>query len=211
MKTHRVIQKLRALTWQRAPHLYGVAALVAVIVISALLLVPHTTPRRAQDIGHVALVTRTGETVELGTVIAGRPAVINAWASWCPFCTKELPDLVALQKELGDAVVVIGVNRNEDREDAEAYLRSINAEEGLIYLYDPFDFLYQTIGGYVMPETIFVTADGYVAAHVRGPLSPEEMRHHVQLLVSGKEDLSTGVSPPAHNVVGCRDGGQCLF
>ncbi len=210
MKAQRIIQQMK-IHAQKIPRVYWVAALMAVLGISVVAMMPHTAPHRAQDIGHVALVTRTGETVELHAVIGGRPAVINAWTSWCPFCTKELPDLVALQKEFGDAVVVIGVNRNEDQDDAEAYLRSIGAEEGLVYLYDPFDFLYQTIGGYVMPETIFVSPEGHVVTHVRGPLSPEEMRRHTQLLILGKELPSVKGEPSGPGVVGCRDGEQCLF
>ena len=210
MKAQRIIQKMKTFA-QKMPRAYQVAAFIVVLGISVLAMMPHAAPHRAQDISRVALVTRTGETVELHAVIGGRPAVINAWASWCPFCTKELPDLVALQKEFGDAVVVIGVNRNEDQNDAEAYLRSIGAEEGLVYLYDPFDFLYQTIGGYVMPETIFVSPDGHVVTHVRGPLSPEEMRRHTQLLILGKELPPMKEEPSGPGVVGCRDGGQCFF
>jgi len=43
----------------------------------------------------------------------GQNLVINSWATWCPFCVTELPDFAALQKEFGDQIVVIAINRQE--------------------------------------------------------------------------------------------------
>lgn len=194
----------------KMPRAYGWALLFVCASWFMLQLVPSSPTTRVLSIADVAVVNQAGETVTLGSVLAGRPAVINVWASWCPFCTKELPDLVHLQKEFGAQLVVIGVNRHETQKDAEAYLQSIGAQDGLLYVYDPFDFLYQAIGGYVMPETIFVTADGVVTRHVRGPLSPEDMRRHVTALITGGE-FPHETNGKKHDVVGCTDTGQCLF
>ncbi|OZM76430.1 thiol-disulfide isomerase [Pseudonocardia sp. MH-G8] len=47
--------------------------------------------------------------VDLGAALAGRPALLNLWASWCPSCKEEMPVLDAYAAE-PDAVAVIGVN-----------------------------------------------------------------------------------------------------
>src|SRR5690606_3713264 len=42
-----------------------------------------------------------GGDVPLSTY-AGRPLVVNFWATWCAPCVKEMPDLAALSKKYGD-------------------------------------------------------------------------------------------------------------
>jgi thiol-disulfide isomerase/thioredoxin len=39
----------------------------------------------------------------------GKVVVLNFWATWCTACLAEIPDLVALQRKLGDPVAVLGV------------------------------------------------------------------------------------------------------
>ena len=47
--------------------------------------------------------------------------------------------------------------------------------EGLTYLYDPGDDFYESIGGFSMPETLFVNSDGSLHLHKRGPLTKTEI------------------------------------
>ncbi|MCP2164612.1 TlpA family protein disulfide reductase [Goodfellowiella coeruleoviolacea] len=53
-----------------------------------------------------------GSTVDLGAVLAGRPALINVWATWCPPCREELPLLDEYAGQPG-AVTVLGVQIQE--------------------------------------------------------------------------------------------------
>ena len=114
----------------------------------------------------------------------GRPLVINSWAAWCPFCRKELVDFAAAQKEFGDKVTIIAVDRAETRETAKKYTDEIGVTEDMIFLLDPRDIFYQSIGGFSMPETIFIDKSGAVSIHERGPMDLEEMRQKIQQLIS---------------------------
>ncbi len=106
----------------------------------------------------------------------GKPAVVNAWAAWCPFCLDELPDFARLQEEFGDKIVVIAVDRGESLETAKKFSDKVGVGGRLILLLDPSDSFYKAIGGFSMPETIFVDEEGLIKYHKRGPMSLEEMR-----------------------------------
>ena len=43
----------------------------------------------------------------------GKVVILNFWATWCPPCRAEIPDLVALQDKYRDRLVVIGVSEDE--------------------------------------------------------------------------------------------------
>jgi thiol-disulfide isomerase/thioredoxin len=60
----------------------------------------------------------------------GRIALVNLWATWCPPCRAEIPDLIALQEKYRDQVQVIGVSQDEVGPDA---VRKFAAEQHMNY------------------------------------------------------------------------------
>lgn len=121
----------------------------------------------------------TGNTVALSD-FAGRPLVINSWAAWCPFCVNELVDFVEAQKEFGDQVVIIAIDRAESLKTAKKFSDKIGVSDELVFLLDPDDSFYRSIGGFAMPETIFVDTQGNIIHHKRGPMKIEEIRQKIQ-------------------------------
>lgn len=124
-----------------------------------------------------------GDTVSLRD-FAGMPLVINSWAAWCPFCTKELPDFAAVQQEFAGDVVFIAIDRAESLSVAKGYTDDLGVTDDMIFLLDPRDSFYKSIGGFSMPETIFVNQEGNVVFHKRGPMSREEARKRVEDLIA---------------------------
>jgi thiol-disulfide isomerase/thioredoxin len=43
----------------------------------------------------------------------GKVVLVNFWATWCPPCRAEIPDLVALQEKYRDHLVVVGISEDE--------------------------------------------------------------------------------------------------
>ncbi|MGW5721458.1 TlpA family protein disulfide reductase [Amycolatopsis sp. NPDC003865] len=79
-----------------------------------------------------------GSVVDLGAALAGKPALINVWATWCQPCREELPVLDAYSMSTG-AVPVLGVqvqSEPADGLDLLAYLGvrfpSVHDTEGTI-------------------------------------------------------------------------------
>lgn len=119
-----------------------------------------------------------GKTVSLAD-FAGKPVVINSWASWCPFCRQEIPDFVTAQKEFGDKVVIIAIDRSESLAVAKAYTDQQGTTKSLLFLLDPDDSFYKSVGGFSMPETIFVDKNGNIVDHKRGPMDINEIRQKI--------------------------------
>lgn len=113
----------------------------------------------------------------------GKPLVINSWAAWCPFCVQELVDFAKIQQEFKDKVVIIAINRAETLAAAKKFTDKAGVTDALIFLLDPADSFYRAIGGFAMPETIFIDRNGNIREHKRGPMDITEIRQKVQRLL----------------------------
>jgi thiol-disulfide isomerase/thioredoxin len=44
----------------------------------------------------------------------GKVVLVNFWATWCPPCREEIPELIELKKQYGDRLQIIGISEDED-------------------------------------------------------------------------------------------------
>ena len=137
---------------------------------------------QSESVPDFALQDYEGKTVKLSD-FKGKPMVINSWAVWCPFCRKELVDFAAAQKEFGDTVAIIAIDRTETRDIAKRYTDELGVTGDMVFLLDPSDSFYQSLGGFSMPETIFVDSKGAIVFHKRGPMDLSEINERVQQLL----------------------------
>lgn len=116
----------------------------------------------------------------------GKIQVLNAWASWCPFCVDELPDFGELQEAFPEDVVVVAVNRAEPTSIAKDFSDKLGLSDTYIFLIDPSDTFYKSIGGFSMPETLFLDKKGKLVQHKRGPLTFEDMKEIVERVLENE-------------------------
>lgn len=103
-----------------------------------------------------------GKTVTMDGLLANHKAVLlNFWATWCPFCVEEMPDLVKLQdKFAGRSFTVVGIDAGESRDDVSAYLGRHPVNYPI--LLDKDMAVSETYGVIGLPTTMLVRADGKV-------------------------------------------------
>ena len=65
-------------------------------------------------------------------------------------------------------------------ETIKKYADALDAERHLVFVADSGDALYKEIGGFSMPETIFVDASGVIRDHVRGKMDAVEIKRRIQ-------------------------------
>jgi len=116
--------------------------------------------------------------------LVGKPLVINSWAVWCPFCLRELSAFAEVQREFGEEILIIAVDRAEPLSTVKRYTDDLNVTNTILFLLDPSDSFYRAINGFSMPETIFVDANGVIQEHKRGPMEVDEIRRKVQSLLN---------------------------
>jgi len=116
---------------------------------------------------------------------AGRPLVINFFASWCAPCRAELPDLAAAHAKWGDQVDFVGVDFQEASEAAAAQLLY---ETGITYpiMEDPDGALLRRLGTLpTMPTTIFVTADSVIVERHHGLILSDQLDERIEEIIAG--------------------------
>lgn len=94
----------------------------------------------------------------------GRVVFLDFWASWCPPCKEELPELNSFLKRYGNGDVVgIAVNIDKNRSNATDFLSSMPALPlNLIVLLDPDSRVISSYKARAMPTSYIIDREGVV-------------------------------------------------
>lgn len=118
--------------------------------------------------------------------LRGQVVMVNLWASWCPPCRQEMPDIEQVYQDFkDDGLVVLAVNTTY--QDSEAGAAAFVQEFGLTFPI-PLDRTgavarqYQLRG---LPSTYFIDRKGVIqSVVVGGPMSASLIRSKVQDLLA---------------------------
>ena len=121
-----------------------------------------------------------GETTKSLSASRGKVRYIDFWASWCPPCRVSVPEIVALQRDLGGSrFEVIAINVDERLDDALRFLERYPMNYDV--LSDPRGATAAAWALPGMPTSFVVDPDGRVTlVHVGfRPGDMEDIRAHI--------------------------------
>ena len=128
----------------------------------------------------------------------GKTVFLNFWATWCPPCKSEMPDIQALYEKYGENegdLIVLGVanpktdempnNQDGTVEEVTDYLE----ENGLTFpvVMDTTGELFYWYGISAFPTTFMIDANGNVYGYVSGALTADMMESIVQQTMESVE------------------------
>lgn len=144
------------------------AALCAATTIWGGGLFVLSRPDAEQKLPALTLSSLHGDTVSLAQ-FAGKPTVINVWATWCPPCVREMPVLHEAQVR-HPAVNFVFINQGESAQRVGSWLAARNLPLGNVLL-DPRGQALETFNQRGLPTTLFFDAKGSLISARTGELS----------------------------------------
>jgi thiol-disulfide isomerase/thioredoxin len=145
------------------------------------------TPEDAAMIGrpaplHYTLKDMNGVDVKLSS-FKGKVIVLNFWATWCPPCELEIPDLVELQKVYADEVVILGVSIDDTADMLKPYASEKQMNYPVLIGVDHQDMQDAYGPMYGIPVSVFIGRDGVIARRHSGIYSKEQFEREIKALL----------------------------
>lgn len=125
-----------------------------------------------------SLKTLDGKQVNLSDY-KGKKVMLNFWATWCPPCKKEMPDMQKYSQQAGDDVVILAVNIDPEN-DVQAFVE----DNGITFTIpldsqsakDPVNERYKILS---IPTTYFIDSKGIIRNKVISAMQLKDMERNI--------------------------------
>ena len=110
----------------------------------------------------------------------GKVIFLNFWATWCPPCKKEMPDIENIYKEYGENkkdVVILGVNSEKENE-----VKKFLKDKGYTFptLIDENSEVMRKYFIQAFPTSFVIDKEGNVYGYVMGGLTKEQIKQVIE-------------------------------
>lgn len=161
-----------------------VAVLLALSATSAGSAKPTVSHPRAPGFS-LAVLGHPGQHISLARY-AGRPLIINFFASWCTPCQRETPLLARFYRSRHGRVAMLGVDVNDSTSNGLAFVHKTGV--GYPVVADPEPMTTTLAYGVVaLPQTFFLNAQHRIVKRLIRAVSLTDLRTGVALMTSQSE------------------------
>ena len=156
-----------------------VVAVLSVVTSGSDAATPRSDPKAAAF--SLPLLGASGGSVSLSQY-AGKPVIVNFWASWCSPCKQETPLLAAWYRQEKGRVPLLGLDEN----DTESAALSFAHSKGVTYPlgFDPQTTAASAYGVIALPQTFFLNAKHQIVARVYGAVTTSDLSKDLRLMTT---------------------------
>jgi|SRR5687768_4332190 len=154
-----------------------------ILLAALLLLAPAVTLGQDSPPTELTLKDINGREIRLSNY-RGKIVLVNFWATWCPPCRTEIPDLVRLQREYASrGLQVIGVTYPPQKlAEVRRFVR--RAKVNYPVALGSKETKLQFSSSETLPMTIVIGTDGRTRDIIEGILLPEEFDQKIKPLLN---------------------------
>lgn len=124
------------------------------------------------------LKTVTGKSVQLSD-FKGKKVMLNFWATWCPPCKAEMPEMEQFYKQANKDVVILGVNI-DPQNDVKGFVHNYGITFPILLdSENKVNGIYQILS---IPTTYFINRNGVIQNKYTGSMQINMMKQFISQL-----------------------------
>ena len=160
----------------------AIAGLCAAAAVAGIAWAGLSSPAAAADPAAAAfglpVLGQSGHRISLDDY-AGRPLVVNFFASWCTPCQQETPLLAGFYRAEHGRVALVGLDENDAAGSALSFTRAHDVSYPVGF--DPEAIAASAYGVDALPQTFFLNASHHIVDRVFGALTPADISKGIAL------------------------------
>ena len=146
---------------------------------------PLAREHKTADVSQLTLKNVNGRSLRLNNY-RGKVVLINFWATWCPPCRAEMPELIRLQRvHAAQGLQIIGINYPPEPKDrVRRFASSVKVNYPIVLGTRKFKDSFTSED--TLPLTVVMNRDGTVTDIISGILLPQEFDEKIKPLLMRK-------------------------
>jgi cytochrome c biogenesis protein CcmG/thiol:disulfide interchange protein DsbE len=164
--------------WRAAARHKLASGLIALAAVASLIAIVLVASGPAAPAFSLAVLGQSAQKISLSDY-AGKPVIVNFFASWCEPCQKETPLLARFYRAEHAKVAIVGLDENDVLGSAMSFTR----KEGVGYPvgFDPEVVAASAYGVAGLPQTFFLDARHRIVDRVFGAVTQADINRGIAL------------------------------